>query len=1529
MDELLRTTDDSWSNDIESYIQKSDWQIKENANSDISYSGLQAYMTKKNIKRYSLSQYPDMIRKAYLDGYFHIHNLSDGIVPYSYIGSTSILVRDANIKRPFFTSLKDVQGKSNLETLQDNATWVNIIDTQSHPSHCDLIGIETDNGRILIVTEDHPIFVGLAETTVPASELNVGDKLTTALPSRRFVFGRTHIASDIAWLLGMYIAKGFKRGKNYCIEYDSPEKNKILRVLVDYNIDFSIYGKDIVINGDNLLVKRLFSVPENGSHNKAIPYTDFTQETFFDIIAGIIDGDGWCITPKQGASIIGIDTTSYELVSQLKTLFDIIRLPVAMRFSTTENIFKLKIFMEERCITLFSESLKITSKNDIRYRVGKPGNIDYYDRTPRVKKLWRIPWKGKMVYDITTESGIFSTVGLKVHNCYGADLFKLLNMGLITTRIRSKPAKHLNTAVDHIVNFMATSQQEWAGAQAISNVNWLLAPFVYHDNLSYEEVKQEMQRLIFNLNYPSRAGYQCVSEDTLTLTLDGWKSIDEISESDLALTFNMETREIEVLPIHKVVRYNYNGLMYHIHNERTDQLVVPEHRVITFPYYDDTPRFEMAKDIFDRKSRVLVPAMGLIDREDYPITDEEIRLWAWIVSEGNITPNKTKEDRIVIGQSILNPENIECIRSTLSDNGIEWTESEYSGGCANAPVKRFTFYKSGYSKSIPKWTSLLSRNQARLFLSEYRLGDGSKSRFRLYTNSESDLLRFQELCVIAGYLTNNRLRDNGVYDISIVRDFTDRTYAEVETIPYDGRVYGINTDNNSMIVLRNGKIAFTGNTPFTNLIFDSKCPKQLRELPVLDNGNTYEDFADEAETIIKAFNHVLYEGDGIGSVFTFPIPTLNLIKSTDFSSDLFYEIMRTDAKFGNWYYMNYVGSGIDEDSVQAMCFQGETKVIYRVDGRVSRDTLRNLYRTSTKHNIEALVNGEFVPCYVDAYQYDSNLLYVYLDNGNILKVTKSHLFLTDDGVIRAVDLRPGVRLPMASTPYDTEYGTYDLGRLIGLYIAEGLDTGKAIQFTFHSDEAEHIDFITKFLQRTLGARSIKVPDPRSSAVSLLTYDKSVRGLVRSFVSGRLSTEKKLRAAVFRGSVDFRQGLIDGLWQGDGYNRDNELHINNPELADDICDVLGSLGIKYTRTLKTSQVIRICKDNSSKYTDQGGYQWVSVIDIKEKYHADTVYTLELPEPHLYQLANGVITHNCCRLNLDLSQLPPAGGRWALSGNTGSIGVITLNLGRLGYISREESELFDNLDMTLSMAREALEIKGDIVNKSINSGLMPIARIYEVDLSRFFRTIGIVGLNEMCINHTGSNIIEAGDLAIRVLQYIRNWTKTTQQETGLLWNFEMTPAEGSATDLAIKDRKKYPDIYTMGETDSPYYTSMITPPSYEMGMEERLLFEEPYLTTFTGGTVHRIYVGEADPHPAGLAKLTESIAKNTKVPYFDFSATFSICPKCGSYQRGVHYDCSSCGGATEVFSRVVGYYRSTNKYNKGKLQEFNDRTYINVA
>ena len=303
--------------------------------------------------------------------------------------------------------------------------------------------------------------------------------------------------------------------------------------------------------------------------------------------------------------------------------------------------------------------------------------------------------------------------------------------------------------------------------------------------------------------------------------------------------------------------------------------------------------------------------------------------------------------------------------------------------------------------------------------------------------------------------------------------------------------------------------------------------------------------------------------------------------------------------------------------------------------------------------------------------------------------------------------------------------------------------------------------------------------------------------------------------------------------------------------------------------------------------------------------------------------------CCRLTIDLSELAPTGGRWAYAGETGSIGVVTLNMARLGYISGGiSSKLLDELDKYLELAKRSLLLKSHFINKH-KDRFMPLDKIYGTDLSRFFRTIGVCGLNEMCVNMFGTPLSDNQEFVHDVLNHIREWTRETQKETGVLWNLEMTPAEGTATRFAEIDYGMFgKDIFMQGNGIGKYYTSMITPPNQDMTIMERIAIEEKMLSMFTGGTVHRIYIGEHKPSPEAMGKLVEAIAKNTKITYFDIASTFAVCSDCDGYQRGDNEACPDCGGEMVIWDRIVGYYRPRKQANKGKVQEIHDRLWQTV-
>jgi len=310
--------------------------------------------------------------------------------------------------------------------------------------------------------------------------------------------------------------------------------------------------------------------------------------------------------------------------------------------------------------------------------------------------------------------------------------------------------------------------------------------------------------------------------------------------------------------------------------------------------------------------------------------------------------------------------------------------------------------------------------------------------------------------------------------------------------------------------------------------------------------------------------------------------------------------------------------------------------------------------------------------------------------------------------------------------------------------------------------------------------------------------------------------------------------------------------------------------------------------------------------------------------------------CCRLRLDTRKLEArGGGLFGANPLTGSIGVVTLNLPRIGYRAHSEEEFFTLLEENLQIAKNSLEIKRKILERYTLNGLYPYTRFYLKNIyERFmqywknhFSTIGIIGMNEACVNYLGKNLgtSEGRAFALKVMDYLRERLVDFQEETECNYNLEATPAEGTSYRLAILDKKFYPDIISAncgGET--PFYTnSSQLPVNFSDDIFEVLDLQDELQTKYTGGTVLHIFGGERVEHGESIRKLVRTICSSYRLPYFTFSPTFSICPQHG-YLNGEQANCPQCQRNTEVFSRIVGYLRPVSQWNEGKKAEFKLRT-----
>ena len=309
--------------------------------------------------------------------------------------------------------------------------------------------------------------------------------------------------------------------------------------------------------------------------------------------------------------------------------------------------------------------------------------------------------------------------------------------------------------------------------------------------------------------------------------------------------------------------------------------------------------------------------------------------------------------------------------------------------------------------------------------------------------------------------------------------------------------------------------------------------------------------------------------------------------------------------------------------------------------------------------------------------------------------------------------------------------------------------------------------------------------------------------------------------------------------------------------------------------------------------------------------------------------------CCRLRLDLRELRKKSGGFFGSGeSTGSVGVVTINMPRIAYLSNDESEFYRRLDRLMDIAARSLSVKRSIITKLLDEGLYPYTKKYLGTFNNHFSTIGLVGMNEAGLNakwlQADMTHEKTQEFSKQVLNHMRERLSDYQEMYGDLYNLEATPAESTTYRLAKHDLARYPDIITAAEEGgAPYYTnSSHLPVGYTSDIFEALDIQDELQTLYTSGTVFHAFLGEKLPDWKAAADLVRKIANNYKLPYYTMSPTYSICKDHG-YLTGEQYTCPHCGGATEVYSRITGYYRPVQNWNDGKSQEYKERKVYDIA
>ena len=308
--------------------------------------------------------------------------------------------------------------------------------------------------------------------------------------------------------------------------------------------------------------------------------------------------------------------------------------------------------------------------------------------------------------------------------------------------------------------------------------------------------------------------------------------------------------------------------------------------------------------------------------------------------------------------------------------------------------------------------------------------------------------------------------------------------------------------------------------------------------------------------------------------------------------------------------------------------------------------------------------------------------------------------------------------------------------------------------------------------------------------------------------------------------------------------------------------------------------------------------------------------------------------CCRLRLDLRELRKKSGGFFGSGeSTGSVGVVTINMPRIAYLATDEEDFFKRLNKLMDISARSLSVKREVITKLLDEGLYPYTKRYLGTFANHFSTIGLIGMNEVGLNAKwlgGDMTSEATqEFTKKVLNHMRERLSDYQEKYGDLYNLEATPAESTTYRFAKHDRKKYPAIITAAkEGETPYYTnSSHLPVGYTSDIFDALDIQDELQTLYTSGTVFHAFLGEKLPDWKAAANLVRRIAENYQLPYYTLSPTYSVCKDHG-YLIGEQEKCPICGGRTEVYSRITGYYRPVRNWNDGKSQEYKDRKLYDI-
>jgi ribonucleoside-triphosphate reductase len=686
-------------------------------------------------------------------------------------------------------------------------------------------------------------------------------------------------------------------------------------------------------------------------------------------------------------------------------------------------------------------------------------------------------------------------------------------------------------------------------------------------------------------------------------------------------------------------------------------------------------------------------------------------------------------------------------------------------------------------------------------------------------------------------------------------------------------------------------------TPFTNITMDLEVPNYLKDQAVIIGGQyqekCYGEFQQEMEMLNRAFAELMMEGDAKGRMFSFPIPTYNITEDFEWENKKLDPVWEMTAKFGIPYFSNFINSDMDPEDARSMAILGAQEVIYKnQNGNIAKNEIRHLVNNwieapkNKKPDYKMLMDGKFVDIidmFEVPYENYSTYINIELENGYKQSFSYEHkCAVVRNGEFKEVEsqnLLVGDEFLLSRKAYSQSFiGNYQSGKILGYYLGEGWINNHSkgeICFAININRKDIVDEIKNYFNEI--ACKVKIEKIDSDSIyKINVYGKQAVGFVKDYIRGKKATTKRLNNFVWNSSLEFRTGIVDGLYETDGNKNNNILfHTTNKKLAEDLITLANTVGkrLKYRENNKNTRYFKQDKSDKEIFTsyelkfkddyntfklDNSNFDLVKIKNLRQiGTKTDTVYNFTVDtNRHLYELPNGIITHQCCRLRLDNKELRKrGGGLFGANPLTGSIGVATLNMPRIGYQAQTKEEFMERVYYLMDQAKESLEVKRRVLETLTEQGLYPYAKFYLRDIKKrfdqywknHFNTIGLNGMNEALLNFMGKDIsTPAGQkFSEEVMEKMRERLQQYQEETDNMYNLEATPAEGTAYRFARLDREKFGDQIiaanqerVIKEDADPYYTNSTQLP---VGLTDDIFtaleLQDELQSLYTGGCIEK--------------------------------------------------------------------------------------------